>query len=67
MTVAQLIEELNRQPAHLPVKVLLSKVFGARDERGEWNDGLVVELSDEDAIEAHIVRFEGSYVMIESK
>lgn len=61
MTVADLIDELRRMPnQHAPVKVVLTEVY--RDEGDS-----MMNLCDEDAIEADEVRNEGAFVLIRSK
>ena len=59
MTVAELIEELRKQPQHKPAKVVVRSVFIA-DEAGES----MVPLCEYDADEADEVRNEGAFVLI---
>ena len=66
MNVREVIEELSKYPQHLPVKVLLSEVYGGYCD-GQFVDDLVMDLCPEDAIEADYVRYEGQFVLIESK
>jgi methanogenic corrinoid protein MtbC1 len=66
MNVEQVIEELSKYPRHLPVKVLLSEVYGGYVD-GQFNDEICMDLCPEDAIEADYVRYEGQFVLIESK
>lgn len=63
MTVSDLIAELQRYPGHLPVKLLLSEVMYQPGE----TDARSIYLTDMDAIEADVVRFEGTFVLVESK
>lgn len=67
MTVQELIDELSMSPRHLPVKVLLSEVYGGNDNMGNFCDEMVTTLSPDDAIEADRVRNQGSHVLILSK
>lgn len=64
MTVSELIAELQRQPPHQPVKVLLAEIYGGNNDRGEFVDDMVIPLTKDDAIDAHTVRNEGSYVLV---
>jgi hypothetical protein len=67
MTVADLIDELKRQPGYLPVKVVLTEIYGCYDDTGKFRDDKAMVLSPEDAIEADVVRHEGQFVLIQSK
>ena len=67
MTVKDLIEELNRLPAYLPVKVMLSEVYGVYDETGQFRDDAQITLTADDAIEADPVTHEGNFILVRSK
>jgi len=67
MTVQQLIDELKLFPGYLPAKVLVTSVYGANDETGQFVDDLEIHLNPDDAIEAERVSHEGSHVLITSK
>ncbi len=60
MTNAQLVEELQKLPGYLPVKVVLSEVYLIHNDSME-------RLCKDDAIEADTVRHEGQFILIESK
>lgn len=71
MTVAELITELQRQPPHKRVHVCISEVYGIQ-AKGDGTyfdngDGLLLLDPAFDSIEAHYVRDEGAYVLIESR
>ena len=59
MTVAELIEELRKHPAHARVNVAQREVFFA-DENGEG----MINCCEEDSLEADEVRNEGPFVLI---
>ena len=67
MTVGELIDELRKQPQYLPVKVMLTEIYGTNDETGQFVDDLQVTLTSDDAIEAEYVRHEGTFILIVSK
>lgn len=67
MTVADLIDELKKYSPHLPVKVMLSEVYGGFNDSGEFVDDMRIPLTKEDALDADVVRHEGNHVLIESK
>jgi hypothetical protein len=67
MNNGDLIDELSRYPRHLPVKVVISEIYGAQDLAGDFNDEYRIELNREDAIEAEAVVHEGAFLLIESK
>lgn len=58
VNVADLIAELSKYPAYLPVKVLLSSVVVGGDHE---------PLSEGDALEADVVRPGGNHVLIVSR
>ena len=62
MTIADLIQELRRFPAHKPVRVVISE-FQMLDETGDY----FVNLSDEDAEEIDAATDMGSHVIIRGK
>jgi hypothetical protein len=64
VSVADLIEELKKYPPYIPVKVLTSHVITGPESGGE---AVEIDLGPEDALEADVVIFEGSHVLIESK
>ena len=67
MTVSELIEELSKLPQYLPVKVMLTEVYGGNDEQGQFVDDLKMNLTENDAIEAEYIRHEGTFILIVSK
>ena len=67
MTVGDLVEELKKQPQYLPVKVMLTEIYGTNNEQGQFVDDLKVNLTEQDAIEAEYVRHEGTFILIVSK
>lgn len=62
MTVADLIQELRRFPAHKPVRVVISELQ-MLDEAGDY----FVNLSDEDAEDIDAATDMGSHVIIRGK
>ena len=67
MTVAQLIEELQKMPGYLPAKVLVSEVYGTYDDSGKFRDDATLVLNENDAIEADHVTHEGQFILVRSK
>lgn len=67
MTVDQLIEELKLFPGYLPAKVVVTEIYGANDETGQFRDDLQTILTADDAIEADRVSHEGTFILITSK
>ena len=61
MTVADLIRELQRYPAHLPVRCVMEVVMMQPDENTEWQE---VELTKEEALEVGIVEWRGTDVLL---
>lgn len=62
MTVADLIQELLRFPAHKPVRVVISE-FQMLDEAGDY----FINLSDEDAEEIDAATDMGSHILIRGR
>lgn len=62
MTVADLIQELRRFPAHKPVRVVISE-FQMLDEAGDY----FVNLSYEDAEEIDAATDMGSHILIRGR
>jgi len=67
MTVGELIDELSKQPKYLPVKVMLTEVYGCYDETGQFVDDKPMALNENDAIEAEYIRHEGTFILVVSK
>ena len=59
MTVSDLIEELQRMPPSLPVKMLMTDIIMI-DEQGEYS----ISLSEEDAETVGYVQNAGGYVLM---
>lgn len=62
MNVQQVIEELQKWPPYVPVRVVSGDVYFA-DEAGET----LIPLCIEDATEADVVSGQGGFVLIQGK
>ncbi len=62
MTAAEIIAELMKFPPHLPVRVVICNIARS-DELGDYD----VLVHPSEGTEADIVRYEGSYILIQGK